>query len=346
MSNPGGINPPSAIVKPASRKRYAYWAVAFLFAAVLLYFSLRGIAWGELGKILLHAKIGYLALTGCLFSSSLFLRACRWRVLLSASGEVPIPTAFWATASGYLANSFLPARAGEFVRSLMISSATGFSRTFVLTTAFSERLCDAITLVLISSVALLIMPVKPGWFSTAATPFAVLGLLGAMLIALLPRFEQPACRLLYRLPFKPALNSKLVAILEGIIIGLRSFHSTRRLFTFGLYTAVIWLLDASATLSAMTSINLHAGLALAFLLLTGLGLGSALPSTPGYVGIYQFVGISILEPFGFSKTSAIAYILLLQAVQYLVNTFWGVIGMSRRRKLAGTRTMTVPADSN
>ncbi len=60
---------------------------------------------------------------------------------------------------------------------------------FVLTTALSERLCDAITLVVISSVVLLTLPVRPGWFDHAARPFAVLGLGGALAIAVLPKLE-------------------------------------------------------------------------------------------------------------------------------------------------------------
>ena len=65
----------------------------------------------------------------------------------------------------------------------------------------------------------------------------------------------------------------------------------------------------------------------AFLLIAGLGLGSALPSTPGYVGIYQFVAVTVLEPFGFSRTDAIAYILVAQALRYVVIGFWGALGL-------------------
>ncbi len=72
-------------------------------------------------------------------------------------------------------------------------------------------------------------------------------------------------------------------------------------------------------------------LPIALLLVTGLGLGSALPSTPGYIGIYQFVAVSVLTPFGFTKTNAIAYILLSQALQYALITFWGALGMARSR---------------
>jgi uncharacterized membrane protein YbhN (UPF0104 family) len=63
-----------------------------------------------------------------------------------------------------------------------------------------------------------------------------------------------------------------------------------------------------------------------------LSLGSALPSTPGYVGIYQFVAVTVLTPFGFSRTDAIAYILVVQAMMYVVIGFWGSLGLLRYRR--------------
>ena len=63
---------------------------------------------------------------------------------------------------------------------------------------------------------------------------------------------------------------------------------------------------------------------MASLLLCGLGLGSALPSTPGYVGIYQFVAVTVLVPFGIPRDGALAFILVGQAVGYVVVLFLGL----------------------
>ena len=70
----------------------------------------------------------------------------------------------------------------------------------------------------------------------------------------------------------------------------------------------------SAPSSPGAALGFQIPLPVAFLLIAGLGLGSALPSTPGYVGIYQFVAVTVLTPFGFSRTDAIAYILVAQAL--------------------------------
>ena len=64
-----------------------------------------------------------------------------------------------------------------------------------------------------------------------------------------------------------------------------------------------------------------------------MGLASALPSTPGYVGIYQFVAVSVLTPFGFSRTDAIAYIPARAGAH-----------ISRNRLLGRHRILAVPQD--
>lgn len=83
---------------------------------------------------------------------------------------------------------------------------------------------------------------------------------------------------------------------------------------------------------AAAALGLRMPITVAFLVITGLSLGSALPSTPGYVGIYQFVAVTVLTPFGFTRTDAIAYILVAQALMYALIGFWGALGLWRYRR--------------
>jgi glycosyltransferase 2 family protein len=305
--------------------------VAFGLAAVLLYYSLRGIDWRGVWKLLQQAKPVYLAVACLVSTLSLFLRAFRWRILLRSEGPVSVADAFWATCAGYFGNNFLPARAGELIRSYMIHSSCGLSNAYVLTTALSERVADAITLVAISAIALLTLPEQPGWLAHASKPFAILGACGILGFALAPRFAFVGDWLIDRLTPR-AIREKLHAILEHIILGIRAFHDLGRLAGFALMTVVIWSNDAIFIVLAARAIDLKIEVTVAYLLLAGLGLASALPSTPGYVGIYQFVAVSILVPFGMSRTDAVGYILLAQALQYLVVGGWGAVGFFKFRR--------------
>jgi uncharacterized protein (TIRG00374 family) len=316
----------------APRTRAVSFIVAALLAAVLLYYSLRGIEWRQVARIIAGAAPGRLILTAGIGTVTLFLRACRWRILLNAEGAVSASTAFWATAAGYFGNNFLPARAGELVRTFMISSRSALETTYVLATALSERVADAVVLVIISAVVLLILPAQPGWLAGAARPFAILGLLGALGIAVLPLLEPVARSAFERAPLPHSLRPRVITAMEHGLRGIRVFHDARRLSGFLGLTVLIWCLDALGTVTAGAALGLRIPISLAFLLIAGLGLGSALPSTPGYVGIYQFVAVTVLTPFGFSRTDAIAYILVAQAVMYVVIGFWGSLGLWRYRR--------------
>lgn len=318
---------------PANRRPHLiYWIVSFGLAGVLLYYSLQGIEWRRVWDIVRFARLPIVGVVLATLSLALFVRALRWRVLLSAEGVVPIPLAFWATSAGYFGNNVLPARAGELVRTLMVSRRAGLSKAFVLTTALSERIVDAIVLISISSLVLLTLPTKPGWLAHAAKPFAVIGVLGVSAIALLPGFESFWFKVLERLPVPFRLRHRVEEILRQVLRGIRSFHDLGRLGRFLSLTAVIWCLDGITTVVGASAIGVSIGLPVAFLLLAGLGLGSALPSTPGFVGIYQFVAVSILTPFGFSQNDAIAYILLFQGLNYIVVLSWGFLGIAKERK--------------
>ena len=65
------------------------------------------------------------------------------------------------------------------------------------------------------------------------------------------------------------------------------------------------------------------------LLIVALALASVAPSTPGYVGIFQFVAVSVLAPFAVTQSEALALILLFQGVVYAVVTPFGLVGLAR-----------------
>jgi uncharacterized protein (TIRG00374 family) len=272
-------------------KKTVYWIASLALAGVLLYYSLRGIEWREVWATLSSARLAFVALALALMTLALFLRSYRWRVILTSEGSVSIPLAFWATSAGYLGNNVLPARAGEVVRSLMISSRTGMSKAFVLTTALSERVVDAIAVITISSIVLLTMKERPGWLASAAKPFAILGFCGVAAIILVPAFEVFWFKFLGLMPLPPKLRERVEGVLRNGLQGIRSFHDYNRLIRFVLLTAVIWCIDAVTAVTLATSI----------------GVGVTLPI-------------------------AFAYILLFQALNYLVVLSWGGTGFAQQRR--------------
>ena len=315
------------------RARTVAWTITgLLLAAILLYVALRGVDLGQLARTITSANPWLV--TGCcvLTTVNLAFRAARWRILLNGEGRVAYPTVFWATAAGYFGNNFLPARAGELVRTFLITTASQLDTAYVLATALAERVADAIVLVLVASIALMVFPAQSGFLAGAARPFAIAGLIGAIVLIVLPRTGGWPHRVIARTPMPPALRRLADTAVDGAIRGLRTFHGGAALSRFLALTAVIWTLDAFIAIVAAAAIGIDLAVPISLLLLASLGLASALPSSPGYVGIYQFVAVTVLEPFGYTRADAIALVVVMQATSYGVNALWGSIGVVRYRR--------------
>src|SRR5215471_10305125 len=125
-------------------KSVGSWVFTLLLAAGLLYFAVRGVDWRLVWASITHVRWTLILLGGLLSCGSYFLRAVRWRILLNAEGHFSVGTVFSANMAGYLGNNFLPARAGELVRTWIIGSQGDLTKTYVLTTALAERMMDAI----------------------------------------------------------------------------------------------------------------------------------------------------------------------------------------------------------
>ena len=60
-----------------------------------------------------------------------------------------------------------------------------------------------------------------------------------------------------------------------------------------------------------------------------LNLGVAIPSSPGFVGTYQWLGVAALGVFGFSSEAGLAFAIVMQAVWYVPTTLVGAVLLVR-----------------
>lgn len=316
---------------PKKRSRWMTLA-AFVLATVLLFLAFRGVDWESMHQTFLKGRGEYLILAFCAVTISYFLRALRWRVLLSAERALPPLTVFWGTAVGYLGNTFLPARAGEIIRSLLIARRGTLSVTYVLATALTERIIDVLALVLFGALSLRFVDLVPDWLTKAAQVMTVMGVIGVAIFFALPRIEKSIMAVLQRLPLSDKWHEQLQKLVQGFLAGMLAFQHGQRALHFGVLTLLVWAMDVIAGMLTASAFSLSLNPAHMMILLAAMGLSSAAPSTPGYVGIYQFVAVSILVPFGLTQDQALVFVLAFQAITVLVVVLFGGIGLWRLRK--------------
>lgn len=305
------------------------WIFTLLLAGILLFFAFRGVNWREMFVTVREGQWEYLALALVFLTLAILWRALRWRVLLSATRQVPPLPIFWATYVGYLGNYFLPARLGELIRSVLMGQVANISKSYVLATAFTERIMDAIALVLFGLISLPLVSQIPDWMVSAVQGVTLIGVVGVIILFVTPRFESLIVTVLLWVPLPARFSETLVTLATQFLMGMQAFQQGRRAIAFALLTALAWLFDALAFTQIANAFNLTLSLPEALLLLAALGLSSAAPSTPGYIGIYQFVAVTVLVPLGFAQNDALVLVLAFQAVDYLGVTALGAIGLWR-----------------
>jgi uncharacterized protein (TIRG00374 family) len=329
----------------ANGSRVLSWLVTLAIAAIALYYSLRGVDWRTIGATVQHADWAILAVVFALASFTMFVRSVRWGVLLGAEEKVPVSTVFWASAVGFLGNSVLPARAGELLRTQMVSARTNLSRSYVFATALAGLAMDVIVLVVLSAIVMSTLAGVPEWLKRGSGSMAILGVAGMAVLVILPHCEAPVSRILGMLPGPAGLRTKLIGIGSQFLLGLRAFHHLSRFLLFAGMSFAVWLLDSCTAVLAGRALHISLPFAVAMLLLAGLALASSAPSTPGYVGVYQIVAVGILPEFGISKSGAIAYILVFQAMSYAVFISWGLTGLWwLKRPIPAAATAALPPD--
>lgn len=306
--------------------------ISLILAGLLLYITLRGLDWVAFWNVIRFGRYEFLLLTIPIGSLNYFIRAVRWSILLRAEKKVSIASIFWANMVGYMGNAYLPARAGELIRSAFLGQQKGLGISFVLATALTERLLDVVALVLIGTISFLVQTTVPPILANALRFMALAGFVGLLIMVAAPFQEKLILRAAGWLPLPEKYSGLVSRQITRFLTGIRSLHSIHRLWIFTLLTAVIWLVDAFANTIGVRVLSQTLTINQALILLAALGLSSAIPSTPGYIGVYQFVAVIVLTSFGYSRANALAYIIISQVLNYLLVSFWGLIGLWRINK--------------
>ncbi|MGZ6643815.1 MAG: lysylphosphatidylglycerol synthase transmembrane domain-containing protein [Solirubrobacteraceae bacterium] len=303
---------------PPRRRRASLPAVL----AALVGLGLAAVAIGRLGlhnvvHALVGVHLGWLALAAALMVLSLLARAVSWLVVLRAAlpgADVPAPVVVRATMIGVMVSAVFPGRLGEAARAIVVARRVG-SIAVVAGTILSQTMLNLVALValgaaVITSSGALSAPV--GALLALSAPLALVGL---MLIA--PGALRRASR-----HGPPRLRRALARValeLERVRGGLRVFRRLREGVAATLAQFAAWALQVLSAYLVLRALDLQttAGLAGAAAVLVAVNVTAVVPVTPSNVGVFQAACVAVLAGFGVSGGRALAYGIVLQALEVL-----------------------------
>lgn len=277
--------------------------------------ALRGVHLAELG------------LAGVVIVVAILARGWRWRLLYGRDGR--LRAHFHSACIGYLGNVIYPAKAGELLRVFALARAESAPISRAMVSALSDRLNDVfvLLLMLIALVAIhgdrvLGQAARIG----AGLAFVVFVVFSVVVISRGKGLKTMLLWLSERIPSKTReWVSRARSDVAEIVDRLHHPRMLGQLFAANLaailadYTA-IWLAVHACGLDLPYSAALTVGVFLA--------AGQSLPSSPGYVGIYQVAVVLALRLYDVPQENALAASLVLHLATIVTFAILGVWAMS------------------
>ena len=298
---------------------------------VFLWLALRDADLDAVRRSLQQADAGLAALAIAAFGVVYAFQSARWRKIASARA-VRLARFYEMTVSGVAVNNVLPGRIGDLLRARWLGLAARMPAGRAFGTVILDRACDFVVLVGLLVVGIAAVASSEWLVRLAAGSLLVLGAFGVVLF-----FARAYIGRRERGRRSRGLVRRLVR--DTVEVLAEPLGRRRPVVWLGLSLAA-WATWAIAALLVARSLGLDLSITDALFVTAVLNLGSAVPSSPGYVGTYEWLGVASLGLLDVPHEQALAFTILLHAAWYVPTTLAGGIALSVRgvRKLRRSRS--------
>lgn len=252
----------------------------------------------------------------------LFLRSLRWRYLLPAAQtkQPSLRMLFDSMILGNLATFLLPFRLGEFIRPLVLSRWTEYSFASSFISVVIERFFDLSAVLVSFAVLVQLLPDLPQWLHLAAYSLGAVSI-GLMVFlaggCLFPVLIEKIVRICVT-PLPRALREFVVKFTGDLLLGARVIKTPSRLLAVIILTAGVWLTAYLQFNALLYMFPYNTSFLLSVALGVFVALAIALPSAPGFVGVFQVGCVAACNLFQYPLAAAQVYSLIVHALTYLV----------------------------
>lgn len=311
--------------------------VGVLISAVSLIFLALTVDFVELGRVLATANPWLTLAVIALVPVQMYLRAYRWRLLFPSPTELSMPGVLSALYLGYMINTVVPLRAGELVRAYLVGETEQVSKSTALATVVVEKVLDLGTMALLLFLLPFVLPL-PGW-ARAAAGVAGLALIATALGLLAMVLARGAVlgvaeRVEARVPLVRRIGAR--DLVESFMDGFGFVRRPRLLLGITVWSLVLWTLSALMTYLALLAVDIAQPFAVAVFLMVAVSLGMAVPSAPGYVGVFHSTVVVALATFGVEATQALAAAIIIHTMVFGVFVIGGLYYLIRSGQAGAT----------
>jgi uncharacterized protein (TIRG00374 family) len=321
---------------------------------IALYFAFRNIPFSDLWTYLLSINYLWIIPTIAVILIVFSLRAVRWVYILGSVHSVAFWQAFHPLMIGFMVNCILPGRVGELARPIVLNRNTMIPVSTGLATVVVERLFDLVVLLLLFMLTTAYIRIDSdismnfGGYQLdqnvlTTVSKGMLQISGLLMSSLLLISFSKTRQILKHavilapglLPFlktetKSRLTEKickpLVGFIDNLASGMALIKEPKRIVVCLLYSVAVWFFNALSfyifsigcpqidlTIIEMTAVMVIICIAI------------ALPSVPGYWGLWEAGGMFAMLLFGVAEKDAAGFTLANHVVQIMPVVIIGLV---------------------
>jgi uncharacterized protein (TIRG00374 family) len=291
-----------------------------VISLVFLYWALRGVSPAAFFREVRGANLWLFLASAAVATLTFPARASRWRIILAARSEGVRWKPVWhATAIGFMANNVLPARAGELARVYAGSRLVRLPFAASLGSVAVERVFDGLIVILLMAAAIASADFPSAVTIGSTNVSTVAAWLGGAFVLVLaflfvlvhaPREALGSLATALRRLLPERAAEWIVRVTRGFIEGLSILRAPRDFARVVIWSLAVWLINGVAFYLGFLAFHIN-GLPLTSpLLLQGIvAIGVAIPSSPGFFGLFEAGSRVSLGLYGVPGVAAASFAL-------------------------------------
>lgn len=307
-------------------------AVGIGISVFFLYNALSKMKLSEVWREVRAVHVVWLLVGASIYFLAVWGRTWRWHYLLRSIKKISLRDLFPIVVIGYMGNNVYPFRAGEVIRAYVLKRNESVNISASLATIVIERVFDGLVMLIFVFVALPFADFKAQWLRDLVF-FSTLLFWGAFLIFLIMALRPAQMRRVYTAVFDRllpgGLRERAIGLADHFMTGLENLRHPRDLLMTLVSSIFIWLTETTKYWFVMHAFNFRVSFFVLMVMTAVVNLAITLPSSPGYVGTFDWPGIKTLTAYGVEKNTAASYTLVLHAALWLPITLLGLYFLYR-----------------
>jgi len=315
-----------------------------LFSVLALYFAFRNVPFTELTDYLASINYFWVIPSILLVLFAFLLRALRWQIMLQAVSDVRFSRAYHPMMIGFMLNCILPARAGELARPAILQRKDNVPFTSGLATVATERVFDLFFLIIFFAIVFSYVEIDAGInisFGEYSLNRETLELIfknmvimcfvlvGGIIFITINHTRMLTNRIIMRTPdlfffigskyrekIRSIICSRLVGVVNNIAAGFGLVKNFKQLVLCLVLSFIVWVINAlSYYVMALGCPGMQLSLFEITAIMIIICFFIALPSVPGFWGLWEAGGVFAISLFAVSQKDAAGFALASHAVQ-------------------------------